>query len=109
MYTKQIDRSLMRTEYGVLVSRLLEHLPNGLRTEFGISIVVVAPGGAVDLHAHHEHEIWVLISGHGEYEADGQKQSISEMTLCYMPPHQKHAIRNISQDIELKFLSIWWE
>lgn len=63
MYTKQIDRSLMRTEYGVLVCRLLVRLPDDLSPEFGASVVEVTPGGAVDLHAHHEHELWVLISG----------------------------------------------
>lgn len=43
MYTKQIDRSLMRTEYGVLVCRLLEHLPDDLSPEFGASVVEVTP------------------------------------------------------------------
>ncbi|MGX5805218.1 cupin domain-containing protein [Bradyrhizobium sp. Arg314] len=109
MYTKQADHSLMRTEYGVLVWRLLEHLPGGLSPEFGASVVEVAPGDAVDPHAHHEHELWLLISGDGEFEADGQVRQVSEMTLCYMSPHQKHSIRNASLDSTLKFLSIWWD
>lgn len=109
MYTKQIDRSLMRTEYGVLVCRLLEHLPDDLSPEFGTSVVEVAPGGAVDLHAHHEHELWVLISGEGEFEAGGQTRSVKDVTLFYMPPNQMHAIRNLSHENTLKFLSIWWD
>jgi mannose-6-phosphate isomerase-like protein (cupin superfamily) len=109
VYTKQIDHSLMRTEYGVLVCRLLEHLPDGLSPGFGASVVEVAPGGAVDLHGHHEHELWVVISGHGEFEADGRLRPVSETTLCYMQPNQQHTIRNDSQDSSLKFLSIWWD
>ena len=109
MYTKQIDRTMMRPEYGVLVCRLLEHLPQGLQTQFGTSVVEVVPGGAVDLHAHHEHELWVLISGRGEFEADGQIRLAGESTLFYMPPHQKHAIRNTDPNASLKFLSIWWD
>ncbi|MGY3610594.1 MULTISPECIES: cupin domain-containing protein [unclassified Bradyrhizobium] len=109
MYTKQADHSLMRTEYGVLVWRLLEHLPEGLSPAFGASVVELAPGDAVDPHDHPEHELWLLISGRGEFEVDGQVREVSETTLCYMSPHQTHTIRNISQDGALKFVSIWWD
>nr|WP_249792610.1 cupin domain-containing protein [Bradyrhizobium sp. BRP22] len=99
----------MRTEYGVLVWRLLEHLPAGLSPAFGASVVELAPGDAVDPHDHQEHELWLLISGRGEFEVDGQVREVSETTLCYMSPHQTHTIRNISQDSALKFISIWWD
>ncbi|GLR46232.1 hypothetical protein GCM10007880_67500 [Mesorhizobium amorphae] len=114
MYMKQIDRSVMCPEYGVLVCRLLEllpkqHLPKPVATGFGTSIVEVVPGAAVDLHSHHEHELWVLISGSGLFEADGQTTPVSGTTLFYIPPHELHTIRNTDPEISLNFLSIWWD
>ncbi|ANT54405.1 hypothetical protein A6B35_30640 (plasmid) [Mesorhizobium amorphae CCNWGS0123] len=109
MYMKKIDRSVMRPEYGVLVCRLLEHLPKPVATGFGTSIVEVVPGGAVDLHSHHEHELWVLISGSGLFEADGQTTPVTGTMLFYIAPHQMHAIRNTDPEISLNFLSMWWD
>ncbi|WFU12854.1 cupin domain-containing protein (plasmid) [Rhizobium sp. CB3090] len=109
MYTKQIDGSIMRPEYGVLVCRLLEHLPQTVATGFGTSIVEVVANGAVDLHSHPEHELWVLISGSGVFEADGETTEVSGNTLLYIGPHQRHAIKNSDPETSLKFLSIWWD
>ncbi|ANL24709.1 cupin 2 domain-containing protein (plasmid) [Rhizobium sp. N113] len=109
MYTKQIDRSIMRQEYGVLVCRLLEHLPQAVATAFGTSIVEVVPGDAVDLHSHPEHELWVLISGSGVFQSDGETSAVSGDTMVYIAPHQKHAIKNSSPQTSLKFLPIWWD
>lgn len=108
MYSKQIDRSMMRQEYGVLVCRLLDHLPKDISTSFGTAIIEVEPLGAVDLHSHHEHELWVLISGKGIFEAGGLTTPASGSTLFYMKPHQEHSIKNTDPEVILKFLSIWW-
>lgn len=109
MYTKRIDRSLMRNEYGVLVCRLLEHLPIDTAPGFGTSVVEVVPLGAVDLHSHHEHELWVLISGKGLFESDGIVTPVSDSTLFYMKPGEKHSLKNNDSESSLKFLSIWWD
>ncbi|TFE37032.1 MULTISPECIES: cupin domain-containing protein [Paraburkholderia] len=109
VYTKQIDQSTMRPENGVLVCRLLEHLPAGLTTAFGTSIVEVVPAGAVDLHSHSEHELWILISGKGVFEVNGQARPVADSTLLYIEPNQEHAIRNADPAASLKFLSIWWD
>lgn len=109
MYVKTIEGDMMRPEYGVLVCRLLEHLPAGLTPPFGISVVEVEPGGAVNLHGHHEHEMWVLIAGTGVFQVHEDEQEVSGSMVFYMAPHSQHSIRNTQSDQSLKFLSVWWD
>ncbi|WP_231880016.1 cupin domain-containing protein [Collimonas pratensis] len=109
MLVKELDQSLMRHEYGVMVCRLMEHIPAEAAPSFGASVVEVPPLDAVSLHGHHEHEMWVLISGAGTFEVDGQSTAVAGTTLFYMKPHQLHSIRNDDAHVPLKFLSMWWD
>jgi len=109
MYVKHIEPDMMRPEYGVLVCRLLEHLPAGLSPRFGMSIVEVEPGAAVDLHGHHEHEMWVLIAGEGIFQEQAREVPVSGSMVFYMEPHIQHSIRNTHAEQSLKFLSVWWD
>ncbi|MEO6917825.1 MAG: cupin domain-containing protein [Collimonas sp.] len=109
MMVKELDRSLMRHEYGVMVCRLMEHIPSESVPGFGASVVEVPPHDAVTLHSHHEHEMWVLISGAGTFEVDGRRTAVSGTTLFYMKPHQLHSLSNDDAHAPLKFLSMWWD
>lgn len=109
MHVKPIESQMMRPEYGVLVCRLLDHLPATLSPNFGMSIVEVEPDGAVDLHSHHEHEVWVLMEGEGMFQEEERQMPVAGSMLFYMKPHVPHSIRNTHSQQPLKFLAVWWD
>jgi quercetin dioxygenase-like cupin family protein len=109
MLVKQIDTSLMRTEYGVDVCRFLPFLPKNISPNFGASFVEVPPRSMVSPHSHHEHEMWFITAGQGCFEAGENSTIIGKECLLYMEPNLRHTVRNLSETDSLKFLSIWWD
>ena len=61
------------------------------------------------LHSHKTHEeIYVIISGKGEYEVDGEKMAGSEGSIIRVAPAGVRALRNTS-DVEMVMLCIQYE
>ena len=49
------------------------------------------------LHSHKTHEeVYVIISGKGEYEVDGEKMAVSEGSVIRVAPAGVRALRNTS-------------
>ena len=58
---------------------------------------IAAGEDAPFLHSHKTHEeLYVIISGKGEYEVDGEKTAVSEGTIIRVSPAGVRALRNIS-------------
>ena len=61
------------------------------------------------LHSHKTHEeIYVIISGKGEYEVDGEKMAVSEGSVIRVAPAGVRALRNTS-DNEMVMMCIQYE
>ena len=58
---------------------------------------IAAGEDAPFLHSHKTHEeLYVIISGKGEYEVDGEKTAVSEGTIIRVSPAGVRALRNTS-------------
>jgi len=61
------------------------------------------------LHSHKTHEeLYVIISGNGEYEVDGDKVAVSEGSIIRVAPAGVRALRNTS-DKEMVMMCIQYE
>ena len=61
------------------------------------------------LHSHKTHEeIYVIISGKGEYEVDGEKTTVGEGSIIRVAPAGVRALRNTS-DAEMVMMCIQYE
>ena len=75
-----------------------------------VSLQCLAAGeDAPFLHSHKTHEeIYVIISGKGEYEVDGEKMAVSEGSVIRVSPAGVRALRNTS-DNEMVMMCIQYE
>ena len=75
-----------------------------------VSLQCLAAGeDAPFLHSHKTHEeIYVIISGKGEYEVDGEKMVVSEGSIIRVAPAGVRALRNTS-DNEMVMMCIQYE
>lgn len=61
------------------------------------------------LHSHKTHEeLYVIISGNGEYEVDGEKIAVSEGSIIRVAPAGVRALRNTSNE-EMVMMCIQYE
>ena len=75
-----------------------------------VSLQCLAAGeDAPFLHSHKTHEeIYVIISGKGEYEVDGEKMAVREGSVIRVAPAGVRALRNTS-DNEMVMMCIQYE
>ena len=75
-----------------------------------VSLQCLAAGeDAPFLHSHKTHEeIYLIISGKGEYEVDGEKMAVSEGSVIRVAPAGVRALRNTS-DNEMVMMCIQYE
>jgi quercetin dioxygenase-like cupin family protein len=66
---------------------------------FCMRIFEIAPGGNTPMHSHPwEHEMFIH-AGAGEIFGNGKWNSIKPGTIIYMPPNEKHQVRNIRKEV----------
>lgn len=60
---------------------------------------LAAGEGAPFLHSHKNHEeLYVILSGNGEYEVDGEKMKVSEGSIIRVSPAGVRALRNTGNE-----------
>lgn len=61
-----------------------------------VSVQKLAPGeDAPFLHAHKTHEeVYIIVSGHGDYQVDGEVIPVSEGSVVRVSPAGMRALRN---------------
>ena len=70
---------------------------------------IAAGEDAPFLHSHKTHEeLYVIISGKGEYEVDGEKTAVSEGSIIRVSPAGVRALRNTS-DKDMVMMCIQYE
>lgn len=74
-------------------------------THFDMRLFEIEPGASTPLHDHAwSHEILIL-QGSGAVVSEGQESSLEAGDLVFIPPRERHSIRNLSDQI-LKFLCL---
>lgn len=106
MEIRRLDRADLQHENGLDAARLLPW--PALNAPFEGSWCVVRPGTASVEHAHHEHEIFVAVSGQATVESAGVGTDFAAGDIAYFPPGTSHrVINNTGADFEM--YSVWWD
>ena len=106
VHVVRLQRDRLRHEYGTDTQRLQPW--DVLDAPFESSWAVVRAGTRSQLHAHHEHEIFVAVRGEAEVECGGERTAFRAGDVAFMPPGAEHRVLNDGgQDFE--FYSIWWD
>jgi len=87
--------------------KLLHPWP-GLDTPFRGAWCVLRPGDVSDLHAHHDREIFIVMSGRGTVVANGMRREIAAGDLAYITPDVEHRVLN-EHDEDFAYYAIWWD
>ncbi|WP_404953226.1 cupin domain-containing protein [Streptomyces sp. 147326] len=86
--------------------RLLHPWP-GLDTPFRGAWCVLRPGDVTDAHAHHEREIFIVMSGRAEVVCKGRRHALAAGDLAVMRAGVEHHIVNEHEE-DFSYYAIWW-
>ncbi|MEU9716512.1 class I tRNA ligase family protein [Streptomyces sp. NPDC047976] len=89
MIIASYDADVLEQAFGIDMSGV-----EGLGTGAGWGRV--APGGATDGHHHDESELFVIVSGRGEFVVDGETHPAGPGTVVLFDPFESHVLRNTS-------------
>ena len=106
MEIRNLDRQNLCAEYGAFTQRLLPWA--ALNAPFEGAWCVIAPGTATTPHEHHEHEMFIAISGDAVLESDGKRKPFAAGDVAYMSPGEYHQVINES-DTDFQMYSVWWD
>jgi len=96
------DAEPFTTADGSTIRVLLDAESGGARNQ-SLAEAVVEPGGETQRHYHAEtEELYVLLSGSGEIEVDGDRRAVGPGDAILIPPGAWHQIRAGAE--ELRFL-----
>jgi mannose-6-phosphate isomerase-like protein (cupin superfamily) len=102
----KLDRDNLTFEYGLLGQRLLPW-PE-LNAPFEGMWCVIRPGTASTAHAHHEHEIFIAVSGEAVLDYDGERRPFTAGDIAYLRPGVRHQVVN-DGDTDFQYYGLWWD
>lgn len=102
----RLQRDRLQPEYGVAAQRLQPWAV--LNAPFESAWAVVRAGTHSVLHSHHEHEIFVAVSGEAVIECDGEQVAFRTGDVAFFPPGSEHHVLN-DGGTDFEFYSIWWD
>ncbi|WP_051376671.1 cupin domain-containing protein [Burkholderia sp. WSM2232] len=107
MKIRKASTDVSKQEYGGDFRRLYpwEGVAN---PPWGGAWMTIAPGQTSTPHNHDEEETFLILSGNGEMEVDGERRVIEKGDVIYLPRFSTHKLRNISSAMPLELLCIWW-
>ncbi|WP_280268437.1 cupin domain-containing protein [Nocardia wallacei] len=103
---RRLDRGALTDAYGVASQRLLPWA--ALSAPFEGAWCVLGPGAASHPHAHHEHELFIALSGRAVLEVDGTPREFRAGDLACLAPGSTHSVRNTGED-DFEWYAIWWD
>jgi len=106
MEIHKLNRDTLRHENGLDAQRLLPWA--ALNAPFEGSWCVIRQGTSSTLHSHHEHEIFIALSGESVLESDGERAPFSAGDIVFLPPGSKHCVIN-DGDVDFEMYSVWWD
>jgi mannose-6-phosphate isomerase-like protein (cupin superfamily) len=106
MEIRQLRRETMKHENGADAQRLMPW--PALNAPFEGSWCVVQPGGATGMHAHHEYEIFIAVSGEAVLDSQGERSVFKAGDVVHFPPHTEHRVLNESS-ADFEMYCVWWD
>jgi mannose-6-phosphate isomerase-like protein (cupin superfamily) len=79
----------------------------GLNAPFHGAWCVLRPGDVSMTHAHHEHELFIGMSGRAELVTGERRHEFAAGDIARMRPGVEHSIVN-RHDEDFSYYAIWW-
>lgn len=76
---------------------------------FAATWCVVEPGKVARAHEHHEHEVFVIMSGRGLMRVDDETTEVGPGDVIFIPAWGVHELTNLDAEEDLCFLDLCWE
>lgn len=108
MHIRKLDPSTFQPSYGVTCTRVFPSPESG-DTPFNAYMSLIEPGGASQLHRHHEGETFIILSGSGLMTVDDETEPVGGGDVIFMDPLTDHTLANASDTEQLLFLNVYWE
>ncbi|WP_322974221.1 cupin domain-containing protein [Actinacidiphila epipremni] len=86
---------------------LLHPFP-GLDSPFRGAWCVLRPGDVTETHAHHDREIFIVMSGRGTLVEGGRRHEIAAGDLAYIKADVEHSVVN-EHDEDFAYYAVWWD
>jgi mannose-6-phosphate isomerase-like protein (cupin superfamily) len=81
---------------------------DGLTTPFEGAWCVLRPGDTSVTHAHHEHEIFIGMTGRAEVVTPDQRYEFNAGDVAFLRPGIEHHLTN-THDEDFAYYAIWWD
>lgn len=81
---------------------------HGLAAPFRGAWCVLRPGDASTPHAHHEHEIFIGMTGRAEVVSGDSRRPFVAGDIAFVPPGVAHQVVN-DHDEDFAYYAIWWD
>jgi mannose-6-phosphate isomerase-like protein (cupin superfamily) len=107
MKVRKASTDVSKQEYGGDFRRLYpwEGVAN---PPWGGAWMTIAPERTSTPHDHDEEETFLILSGNGEMEVDGERRLVEKGDVIYLPRFSTHKLRNVSPTTPLELLCVWW-
>jgi quercetin dioxygenase-like cupin family protein len=86
----------------------LLHPWDGLTAPFEGAWCVLRPGDRSVAHAHHEHEIFIGISGRATVITPDRRYDFAAGDIAFLRPEIKHYLINETAE-DFSYYAIWWD
>jgi mannose-6-phosphate isomerase-like protein (cupin superfamily) len=106
MEIHKLNRDALFHENGLDAQRLLPWA--ALNAPFEGSWCVIRPGTSSTPHSHHEHEIFIALSGESVLESDGERAPFTAGDIVSLPPGSRHCVINDGTE-DFEMYSVWWD
>ncbi|MFL6136658.1 MAG: cupin domain-containing protein [Frankiaceae bacterium] len=103
---RKLDRDNLKLDNGLNAQRLMPW--DVLNAPFEGSWCVVAPGARSGAHDHHEHEIWIALTGRAEILCEGERVPFVAGDIIHFTPGTHHQVVNDGDD-DFQMYSVWWD
>jgi mannose-6-phosphate isomerase-like protein (cupin superfamily) len=81
---------------------------DGLTAPFEGAWCVLRPGDTSVTHAHHEHEIFIGMTGRAEVVTPDERYSFNAGDVAFLRPGIEHHLTN-THDEDFAYYAIWWD
>ncbi|GGS42884.1 MULTISPECIES: cupin domain-containing protein [Actinokineospora] len=106
MEIRPLLREQMNRENGADAQRLVPW--PALNAPFEGAWCVVHPGDATGMHAHHEYEIFIALSGEAELDSEGERRPFRAGDIVHFPPNTAHRVVNDGAE-PFQMYCVWWD
>ena len=108
MHIQRAAGACAQYEYGCDLRRLFPWA--GVASPvWGAALASVRPGESTTPDCHDELETFVVLSGSGRIEIDGETEHLVGGDMVLIPRNARHVFANLSSTEPLLFISIFWD